>query len=49
MFLDLGHSIDDGLISTIDLTMEFGLFGNKCRPYMSILIFSFEVCGPCVV
>jgi hypothetical protein len=29
MFLNLGHLIDGGLISTIDLVMEFGLFGNK--------------------
>jgi hypothetical protein len=28
-FLDLGHLIDDGLISTIDLVMEFGLPSNK--------------------
>jgi hypothetical protein len=29
MVLDLGRLIDDGLISTIDLAMEFGLLGDK--------------------
>jgi hypothetical protein len=35
MFLDMGHLIDDGLISTIDLVTKsdlvtkFALFGNK--------------------
>jgi hypothetical protein len=28
-FLDLGHLINNGLISTIDLVMEFGLPSNK--------------------
>jgi hypothetical protein len=27
--LDLGRQIDGGLISTIDLVMQFGLPGNK--------------------
>jgi hypothetical protein len=29
MFLNLGRSIDGGLISTIDLEMKFGLLGSK--------------------
>jgi len=29
MSLDLGRSIDDGLISTVDLATKFGLLGNK--------------------
>jgi hypothetical protein len=29
MILDLGHLIDNGLISTIDLATKFGWLGNK--------------------
>jgi hypothetical protein len=29
MSMDLGRPIDDGLISTIDLAMKFGLPNNK--------------------
>jgi hypothetical protein len=47
--------IDNGLISTIDLVMKFDFVTNKiklvikCKLYVSVLTFSFEVCGPCVV
>jgi hypothetical protein len=55
MFLDLGRPMDGGLISTIDLTIEFDLvinflmLNNKKQFLQLEFIFFFEVCGFCVV